>query len=68
MFRPIIVSQFDTLVQTPPRSADAIRAQARHVAKNVFPGEQRKGPARLQSDNAAEFEVPRKTMLGGASR
>ena len=38
-------------------ATDTIRAEAGHVAKDVFSGEQGKRPAGLQRDDAAELEV-----------
>src|ERR1700685_657459 len=43
---------------------DAIRAQARHVAKGIVAGKQSKRTARLQSNDAAELKVAHETMLG----
>ena len=50
------------------RAADAVRAQAGHVTKGVLSGEQGEGPAGLQSHNAAELEIPHKTVLGSLRR
>src|ERR1019366_4126534 len=46
------------------RATDTIRAQTSNVTKRIFPDVQGEGPAGLEVDNAAEFEVAEKTMFG----
>ena len=50
------------------QAADAVSAEAGHVAKDIFSGKQREGAARLQRDDAAELEVARKAVSGAARR